>query len=102
GSYKRIAICNNFLENIGKVPMDETKRARMVAEVRFIRACQYFYLSQYWGSVPLVTRTLTPDEANNVTKESKLAIVDFVVDELEASVADLPRYSELTVAEHGR
>lgn len=102
GSYKRIAICNDFLENIEKVTMEDSKIKRMAAEARFIRATQYFYLSQYWGSVPLVTRTLTPDEANNVDKSSKADVVDFVVQELKLAAADLPPFRSLSAAEHGR
>lgn len=102
GSYKRIAICNDFLENIEKVAMDDSKIKRMAAEARFIRATQYFYLSQYWGSVPLVTSTLTPDEANNVDKATKAAVVAFVVEELKLAAADLPRFSALSAGEHGR
>lgn len=102
GSYKRIAICNDFLENIEKVPMDDVKTRRFAAEARFIRATQYFYLSQYWGEVPLVTRTLTPDEANNVDKTSRSAIVDFVISELKDAAEDLPNYGSLSDAENGR
>ena len=101
-SYERIAICNNFLDNIGKVSMDETRKKRVIAEVRFIRACQYFYMSQYWGSVPLVTKTLTLDEANNVTKAPKTEIVQFVITELNESTADLPRFKDIPTSETGR
>ena len=102
GSYKRIAICNNFLENVGNVEMSEVKINRMKAEARFIRACQYFYLSQYWGSVPLVNNTLTPEEANIVIKAPKSEVVDFVINELSACVSDLPRFNELPEEESGR
>ncbi|WP_236977311.1 RagB/SusD family nutrient uptake outer membrane protein [Membranihabitans maritimus] len=102
GSYKRIAICNDFLENIGNVEMDPAKINRMVAEVRFLRATQYFYMSQFWGSVPLITSTLTPDEANNVSKAPKTEIVDFVLSELSAAVNDLPRYIDIPASEIGR
>jgi hypothetical protein len=101
-SYQRIATCNLFLENIGKVTMDETRKKRMIADARFIRACQYFYLSQFWGSVPLVTKTLTPDEANNVTKAPKIEIVQFVATELTGSAADLPRFGDIPESETGR
>ncbi|MGE8244042.1 MAG: RagB/SusD family nutrient uptake outer membrane protein, partial [Sphingobacterium sp.] len=67
-SYKRIARANFFLENVDKTPISPELLARFKAEARFIRACQYFYLSQYWGDAPLVTKTLTPDEANHVIK----------------------------------
>ena len=102
GSYERIAICNDFLENIESVDMPEAKIQRMAAEARFLRATQYFYMSQFWGAVPLVTSTLTPDEANNVEKSGKSDIVQFVISELQASVANLPAFGELTGSETGR
>lgn len=101
-SYKTIARCNDFLENIGDVNMDESRKNRMIAEVRFIRACQYFYMSQHFGSVPLVAQTLSPDEANNVTKASIQEIVDFVISEYQASVDGLPRFKDIPSSETGR
>ena len=102
GSYIRIAIANDFLENIGRVDMDEAKIKRMTAEARFIRACQYFYMSQYWGAVPLVTKTLTPEEANVVTKASKSEVVNFVIKEFSEAATDLPRYKDMPSSEFGR
>ncbi|MBT2160767.1 RagB/SusD family nutrient uptake outer membrane protein [Zobellia barbeyronii] len=102
GSYKRIAICNDFLENIGNVEMEQSKIDRMAAEVRFLRASTYFYISQFWGSAPLVTKTLTPDEANNVDKASKAELVSFIISELKASAEDLPSFGELSGSEEGR
>ncbi|PWJ56850.1 putative outer membrane starch-binding protein [Dyadobacter jejuensis] len=101
-SYKRIAICNDFLESIDKVSMAPEKISRMKAEARFVRATQYFYLSQYFGSVPLVPNTLTPDEANQVSKAPKAEVVKYVIDELGAAAADLPSFGSLTNAETGR
>jgi len=102
GSYKRIAICNDFLENIGNVDMDQSKIDRMKAEVSFLRATQYFYLSQFWGSAPLVTQTLTPDEANNVDKASKAELIEFATNEFRAAAEALPSFGELTSDEAGR
>ncbi|QNK63453.1 RagB/SusD family nutrient uptake outer membrane protein [Pedobacter sp. PAMC26386] len=101
-SYARIARCNYFLENISKAPLDPVKMKRYSAEARFIRACQYFYLSQYFGSVPLVTKTLTTSEANTVTKASRTDIVTFTEKELTEVATILPRYSLLLPAERGR
>ena len=102
GSYIRVAIANDFLENIGRVSMDEAKIKRMIAEARFIRACQYFYLSQFWGAVPLITKTLNPTEANIVTKATKSEIINFVIKELSESANDLPRYKDIPSKEFGR
>lgn len=101
-SYARIARCNDFLENIDKVPMDENKVKRFKAEVRFLRACQYFYMSQFWGSVPLVTKVLSKEEANNVSKTPKADIVNFVKTEFTEAVADLPRFKDLAASERFR
>lgn len=101
-SYIRIAICNDFLENVDAAEMNETTKKRMIAETRFIRAAQYFYLSQFWGAVPLVTQTLTPDEANEVTKSAKSDIINFIIDEFSKAAADLPRYKDIPGSEFGR
>lgn len=101
-SYEKIARCNDFLQNIGRVPMDEGRKKRMIAEVRFLRACQYFYLSQYFGSVPLVTKTLTPEEANTVHKTPLPELTDFVRAEFSAAATDLPRFKQIPPSETGR
>ena len=101
-SYIRIAIANDFLENIGSVSMDAAKIKRMAAEARFIRACQYFYLSQFWGAVPLVTNKLTPAESNVVTKTPKSEIVAFVIKELTEASVDLARYKDIPSKDFGR
>ncbi|MNG62904.1 SusD family protein [compost metagenome] len=101
-SYKRIARANFFLENVDKTPISPELLARFKAEARFIRACQYFYLSQYWGDAPLVTKTLTPDEANHVIKNKKQELVAFVERELQEAANDLPSYGKLPAAERGR
>ena len=100
--YKRVALCNNFLDNIGKSPMADASKKRVIAEVRFIRACQYFYMSQHFGSVPLITKILSPEEANNVSKAPRPEVVNFVIDELTAAAADLPRFSVIPAKETGR
>lgn len=102
GSYIRIAVCNDFLENVGRVDMAESKIKRMTAEARFIRACQYFYLSQFWGAVPLIKNTLTPDEANVVTKTPKKEIISFIITEFTEAANNLPRYKDIPSSEFGR
>lgn len=101
-SYARIARCNDFLENIDKVPMEADKLKRLKAEARFLRACQYFYMSQFWGSVPLVTKTLSKEEANSVSKAPKADIINFVKTEFSEAAADMPRFKDLAPGERFR
>lgn len=101
-SYKKIARSNDFLENIGKVPMDENKKARFIAEVKTIRASQYFYLSQYWGDVPFITKTISAEEANAAKRTSKTEIMNFVIQELTDAIDALPTQAAIPAAERGR
>lgn len=102
-SYIKIGRCNQFLKGLDKLKnVDEKKIDRYRAEARFLRATQYFYLSQYFYDVPLVTSVLSLDEANNVVKTPRKEIVDFVINELKESVESLPRFSELEQEEKGR
>lgn len=89
-SYQKIARCNNFLEHIDAVKMDATQKAAMIAEVKTIRAYDYFYLAFYWGDVPLVTKLLSINEANSVTRTPRNEMIDFVLTELQSAINDLP------------
>lgn len=88
--YKKIARVNYFLENIHKVNMDDTERAEMIAEARFLRCYSYFWLSQLFGNVPLATRVLTFDEANSIGQTPREEIIAFVLSELTEVAEDLP------------
>jgi starch-binding outer membrane protein, SusD/RagB family len=99
-AYKKIATCNNFLDHASNVTMDDTKKAIMIAEVRTIRAYEYFNIALYFGDVPLVQHVLKLDEANNVTRTPKADVWAFVETELKESAAVLP--TTRPDAENGR
>lgn len=101
-SYSKIAKCNVFIENIDKVPASKSVIDRLKSEARFLRAMQYFYLSQYFFDVPLVTKSLSKEEANLVKKTSREGITKFVVDELTEIVPLLPRHKDIKSTERGR
>jgi len=90
-SYKKIATCNNFLQHIDGIKMDDTKKAIMVAEVRTLRAYEYFNLALYFGDVPLVQKVLTLEEANSVTRAPKADVWAFAEAELKESSEVLPK-----------
>lgn len=89
-AYRTIFKANYFLQNIDRVEMDAEKKAQFIAEARFLRAYEYFYMSVLYGGVPLITTTLTIEEANNQSRNSLQEIVDFCISELTTSAADLP------------
>ncbi len=89
-AYRTIFKANYFLENIDKVNMDAARKAQFIAEVRFLRAYEYFYMSMLYGGVPLITKVLTIPEANDQARNTQQEIVDFSIEELTAAAADLP------------
>lgn len=101
-SYSKIAKANRFLEGIDKLNASEDIIKRFKSEARFLRATQYIYLSQYFGSVPIVTKTLSMQVANNVEKSSIQDIRQFIEIELTECVEGLPLFSELNDSETGR
>lgn len=87
--YTAIQRCNFFLANIGITPMDATLKAQMIAQVKFIRAYEYFLMSQLYGDVPLVTTALTTAQANASVRTPKADVTKFILSELTAASADL-------------
>ncbi|WNI38508.1 RagB/SusD family nutrient uptake outer membrane protein [Chryseobacterium sp. SG20098] len=82
---------NTFLENIDQIPMDKNLAKRYIAEARFIRAFNYFDLSQYFGALPLVQKSGKLDETS-LTPVSEAEIDNFVTSELNAIENELPAF----------
>lgn len=87
--YKTIQKCNWFMENVDRVSMDAKLKTRYKAEARFLRAYQYFTMSQLYGDVPLVLKTLSTQEAAAVTRTPRAEVRKYVLDELAAIAPDL-------------
>lgn len=89
--YKGIHGANYFLENIGKVvSIDTSLITHLTGEVRFLRAYFYTNLVFIYGDVPLITKSLTIDEAKNVMRSPSAEIWDFIYDELSDATSELP------------
>ncbi|HEX5152952.1 MAG TPA: RagB/SusD family nutrient uptake outer membrane protein [Parafilimonas sp.] len=89
-NYKTIQRCNWFLENVDATPMDETTKTEYKGEARFLRAYQYFTMSQLYGDVPLVTSSITAADANQVTRTPVADVHSFIVKELDEISNVLP------------
>ena len=61
-AYYGIRRCLIFQEFIGNVPMDETAKATMKAEVQFLEAFFYATLLKYMGGVPILDHALALSE----------------------------------------
>lgn len=65
--YKGIYRCNYFLENVDKIPtMIPAEKEIMLGEIHFLRAVFYDMLARTYGGVPVIKKTITPEEARNL------------------------------------
>lgn len=92
--WNNIANCNIFFERIDNVPFaDESLKSRLMGEVRFIRVLEYNDLITRWGGVPLITKSFTIndiDEIRSQTRASYADCVEFMVSELDKAILELP------------
>jgi starch-binding outer membrane protein, SusD/RagB family len=101
--YTNIRSCNLLLENIDKnTALGSALVTRMKAEARFLRAHAFFRLTNFFGDVPLTTKVLTPDEAKAIPKTAKADVVKYIIAELDAAAADLPKKQDYAAADNGR
>lgn len=91
GFYDGIGRCNFLLDNIDnlKEVISAEVYAQTKAEARFIRALNYHYLTELFGAVPLVTKTVALNETQ-APRTPKEDIVDFIISEIQAAAEDLP------------
>lgn len=89
-TYNKIARCNNFLDHIDAIPIDQTRKNTIKSEVRTLRAYSLFNLALYFGDIPLPKHLLTLTEANSITRTPKTEVWAFVENELKESASMLP------------
>lgn len=83
---------NYFLNNIDKASVSDNLKVQTKAEVRVLRAWYYFDMISKFGAVPLITNTINENEEGQVSPTSENEIKEFIVKELDESIADLPQY----------
>ena len=90
-AYAGIETVNDFLENVDRVTTTNPALIeRLKGEMRFLRAYHYVNLAGLYGGVPIVTKTLSTDEAKQLKRDDIQKVWDFVSTELAAAAAALP------------
>ncbi len=94
--YKSIQYCNTAL-NYSSSTEESDVLAQRIAEVKFLRAINYFSLVQHFGGVSIVTEMIN-EPIVSFERSSAADVYSFIITELESTVADLPE----TADEFGR
>lgn len=81
---------------------DDAAKARMLAELRYIRAFTYLRLVTWWGDVPFYKKNPTLTESQTVTPAPADEIMSFIHSELDEISGILPKNTDLPAAETGR
>ena len=88
-TYSRIRKYNEFLSKVEPINMDPATKEIDKAEVRFLRAYDYFTKTQYYGDVPLVTNVLPIDKIPNI-RTPVAEVQNFIIGELDTISSILP------------
>lgn len=91
GQYQNINLCNQVLDNVPNITMDETLKARYLAEAKFIRAYSYFRLVRAYGRVPLRLNVPKDNSEYNIPQAEKTAVYAQIEKDLTEAAAALPQ-----------
>lgn len=102
GYYRAVARANVAIENIPSVDMDAAKRDRLIGECKFLRAYSYLLLTQWFGDLPLITKTLQNDEYYAQVRNPRAEIYAQMEADLKDAIAALPERDAYAPADKGR
>ncbi|WP_353182773.1 RagB/SusD family nutrient uptake outer membrane protein [Parapedobacter lycopersici] len=100
--YQGIKRANTVITEAPAVEMDETLKARYVAEAKFLRGFYYWNLTNMWGDVILITTPVAHPDDVLIAKSPQNDIYAFIVADLKAAIEDLPRVTEYGTNDIGR
>ncbi|MEG1648496.1 MAG: RagB/SusD family nutrient uptake outer membrane protein [Rikenellaceae bacterium] len=92
--YNVIWRANVALQNLPKAEIDPVKRDQMIGETKFLRACVYFHLLDYFGPLPIYDETINLETELDKLTKPRSTIEDvrkFILKDLsDALAANLP------------
>lgn len=89
-SYQTINIANGAIKYIPTIDMDAERKARFVAEAKFFRAFNYFYLVKTFGALPLTTEPYETLENLYLDRKATTEIYALIEADLKEAVEVLP------------
>lgn len=100
GAYQAINRANSVIGRVPAIQMDETLRARIVAEAKFLRATHYLNLVRLFGDVPILTEETTTIDNLQRPRATSAEVWDLIIKDLTEAAAVLP--VTYTTADIGR
>ena len=92
--WTNISNCNIFFERVDNVGFtDEAEKTKLVGQVRFIRAFEYWDLIARWGAMPIITKSFSTNDREEIVGQKRNTYkecIDFLVGELDQAAKELP------------
>jgi len=90
GQYRSINLCNQVLDNVPNIVMDDALKNRYYAEAKFVRAYNYFRLVRAFGDVPLRLHIPANNSEYNIPRTPKDQVWAAIEQDLTDAAAVLP------------
>lgn len=100
--YQGINRANWVIAEVPAVEMNETLKKRYLAEAKFLRAFYHWNLTNMWGDVIIVREPVAHPDDVLIAKSPQSEVYAFIIDDLTAAIADLPRVTEYGNNDIGR
>ena len=92
-SVGRATLAIEFTENYGLT--DESLKNRYIAEARFLRALNYFFLVRGWGDVPI-------QEQDLIARVPQVDVYNYIENDLKFAIENLPEKTAYASKDLGR
>ncbi len=103
-TWQAVNRANAVTTYIPDIEMDETLKARIIAEAKFLRALSYFNMVRRWGGVPIILDvTNTSDLIElQVPRNTADEVYTQIITDLTEAMADLPYIADYGPNDVGR
>lgn len=89
-SYQAINIANGAIKHIPNIDMDANTKARLIAEAKFFRAFNYFYLVKNFGDLPMSVSPYESLDSLYLPRTPQTQVYDLIESDLEEAIEVLP------------
>lgn len=91
GIYENVRNCNLFLAHLPTMPLSQPAKLLLTAQVRFLRAYNYYYLYNIFGRFPIIDTVLNISDPKLFTpRSSDDSCINYMLSDLNFAAANLP------------
>lgn len=95
--YQVIRTLNEIIENLPSSTVSEAFKIQKIAEARFLRAFNYFYMVKRYGGVPLILKVQQITDSHEELfpkRNTEQEVYDFIISEAKAILETLPQIDD--------